>query len=74
MTDYIREELNLVDATCLDQTLWMPTLNQAMLNRVALENQLCAMEEVNAVENKVAEEFLVTRTISSKEVWESLQD
>ena len=33
--------MNLVDATCLDQTLWMPT-------------------------------FLVTKTISNKEVWEPL--
>ena len=32
VTSYIKEELNLVDATSLDQTLWMPTLNQAMLN------------------------------------------
>ena len=56
VTSYIKEELNLVDATSLDQTLWMPTLNQAMLNRVALEDQLCALEEETAVENKVAEE------------------
>ena len=58
----------------MDQTLWMPTLNQAMLSRVALADQLCALEEVTAVENKVAEEFLVTKTISNKEVWESLPD
>jgi hypothetical protein len=74
VTSYIKEELNLVDAASLDQTLWMPTLNQAMLSRVALEDQLCALEEVTAVENKVAEEFLVTKTISNKEVWESLPD
>ena len=74
VTDYIREELNMVDATSLDQTLWMPTLNQAMLNRVALEDQLCALEEETAVENKVAEEFLVTKTISNKEVWDALPD
>ena len=72
VTDYIREEMMLVDATSLDQTLWMPTLNQAMVNRVALEDQLCALEEVTAVENKVAEEFLVTKTISNKEVWDAL--
>ena len=74
VTNYIREELNLVDATSLDQTLWMPTLNQAMLNRVALEDQLCALEEETAVENKVAEEFLVTKTTRNKEVWEALPD
>ena len=59
----------MVDATSLDQTLWMPTLNQAMLDRVELENQLRALEAATAVENKVTEEFLVTKTISSKEVW-----
>ena len=47
----------------------MPTLNQAMLDRVELENQLRALEAATAVENKVTEEFLVTKTISSKEAW-----
>ena len=73
VSDCIREEMNLVDATSLDQTLWMPTLNQAMLIRVEMENQLCALEEATAVENKVPEEFLVTKTISSKEVCDSLR-
>ena len=72
VTEYTRDEMNLVDATSLDQTLWMLTLNQAMLNRVSLEAQLCALEEATAMENKVTKEFLVTKTISNKEVWESL--
>ena len=72
VTEYIKEEMNLVDATSTDQTLWIPTLNQAMLNRVTLENQLCAMNEATALEDKVAEEFLVTKTIGNKEVWETL--
>ena len=43
-----------------------------MLNRVTLENQLCAMNEATALEDKVADEFLVTKTIGNKEVWETL--
>ena len=41
---------------------------------MALEDQLCALEEETAVENKVAEEFLVTKTTRNKEVWEALPD
>ena len=74
VTEYIKEELQLVDATSLDQTLWMPTLTQAMIHRVALEDQLLDMADIAPVDEKVTEEFLVTKTISNKEVWDNLED
>ena len=73
VTEYIKEELQLVDATSLDQTLWMPTLTQAMIQRVALEDQLLDMADIAPAEEKITEEFLVTKTISSREVLENME-
>ena len=60
-----------VDASSTNQTLWMPVMTEAILNRVALEEQLLSMAEVKEEEN--GGEFLVTRTIPNKEVWENLE-
>eukprot|EP00435_Cladocopium_sp_Y103_P021236 s2552_g5.t1 len=70
LTDYIRDEFQHIDATTSTQSLWMPTVTEAMVNRVALEEQLLSIAEV---ENKDANEFLVTRTVSNAEVWRDLE-
>eukprot|EP00435_Cladocopium_sp_Y103_P032651 s1805_g8.t1 len=69
VTDYIREEFQHLDATTSDQALWMPTVTEAIINRVALEERLLAIADVEVKENS---EFLVTRTISHAEVWRDL--
>eukprot|EP00435_Cladocopium_sp_Y103_P032516 s2415_g8.t1 len=76
ITEYIREEYQHIDATTLDQTLWMPAVTEAIINRMHLEEQLLsmAMEETKQDETKQATEFLVTRTISNSEVCQNLED
>ena len=49
-------------------------LTQAMIHRVALEDQLLDMADIAPADEKITEEFLVTKTISNKEVWDNLED
>ena len=52
----------------------MPVVTEAILSRVALEEQLLSMAGVEIKDNKAEGEFLVTRTVGNKEVWENLID
>eukprot|EP00435_Cladocopium_sp_Y103_P053777 s587_g17.t1 len=70
VTEYIRDELQHMDASSREQALWMPTVSDAIANRVVLEERLLAMSEV---EIKNSNEFLVTKTISNSEVWRDLE-
>ena len=72
VTDYIREELQHIDASSTEQALWMPVVTEAIINRVALEERLLSMAEVDNKDGQLEEEFLVTRTVGNKEVWENL--
>ena len=72
VTDYIRDELHHIDASSTEQALWTPVVTEAIINRVALEERLLSMAEVETKEGQLEEEFLVTRTVGNKEVWENL--
>ena len=90
LTEYIQDELTRIDGTTADQALWMPTLSEAIQLRVALEDQMMTLAEeaeqldqnfmVNGslhpegADGPPQSEFLVTRTISSREVWDHLSD
>ena len=71
LADYIQEEMGYIDATSPDQALWLPVLSQAIMKRAEMEETLLAKEDdaQDLWENQVGQEFLVTKTISNKEVW-----
>ena len=74
VTEYIKEELHHIDASSTEQALWMPVVTEAIINRVNLEERLLSMVDVETKDEKLEEEFLVTRTVGNKEVWEHLDD
>ena len=76
LTEYIQEEFAKIDGTDDSQALWLPVLAQAVHQRVDLENHMLALnaaEQEQAIDVNNAE-FLVTRTISNREVWDNLSD
>ena len=76
LADFVLEELEHVDVTSPEQALWMPILSQAILKKAALEEALQQHSEgeQEQVLDQVAQEFLVTKTISNKDVWDNLED
>ena len=70
ITDYIKDELYLVDGSDPNQAHWLPVLNDAIQVRVALENQM--LDLVANEPQPENTEFLVTKTMSNREVWENL--
>ena len=74
LTEYIKEEFTKIDGLNPDQAMWLPVLAQAVHQRVDLENHMLtlnAAQHDQMVESNNAE-FVVTRTISNREVWENL--
>jgi len=76
VVDYIRDEMNRLDATTEDQALWIGAITEAISLRALLENQLQQFQHQAIKEDheKLDQEFLVTRTISNAEVWSHLED
>lgn len=73
---YIEEEMYQLDATSMDQQLWMPVITENIVQKAMMEEKLKKVEErrQRLQTLKVEEEFLVTRTIGAKEVQENLKD
>ena len=76
VVDYIRDEMNHLDATSEDQALWIGNITEAIGLRMMLEDQLQGIQQQTARENlnKLDQEFLVTRTIGNAEVWANLEE
>ena len=76
VVDYIRDEMNHLDAASEDQALWIGNITEAIGLRMMLEDQLQEIQQQTAREgqNKLDQEFLVTRTIGNAEVWANLED
>ena len=74
LSELVQEELGMVDATAIEQAWCLPVLSEALIKKVAVEEELHQLErdkvdkETKALENQ----FLVTKTVSNKEVWDSL--
>jgi len=70
------EELAQIDGTTQEQAWCLPILSELMLRKAAVEEELQIMDkEKEKVEHlAMASEFLVTKTVANKEVWESTQD
>ena len=74
LSQHVRDEMALLDATSGHQHLWMPILTEAILQKIQIEEDLLGFqrESIELKTQKLEEEFLVTKTISSKEVWDNL--
>ena len=76
LSQHVRDEMELLDATSGNQHLWIPILTEAMLQKIQIEENLLDYqhEQEQVTKQSLEEEFLVTRTIGSKEVWDHLDD
>ena len=76
LADYVNEEMGHVDITNLEQGWYMGVLRQAIMHKVEVEEQLLQykQEQENIDQKELEEEFLVTRTMSTKEVMEDFEN
>ena len=76
MADYVIEELGRVDGTSPEQTWNFPAINQVLLRKVEIEEQLHHLDEQvrDEAQKQLTNEFLVTKTIGNKEVRDHLED
>ena len=76
MADYVIEELGRVDGTSPEQTWNFPAINQVLLRRVEIEEQLRHLDEQvrDEAQKQMTNEFFVTKTIGNKEVRDNLED
>ena len=76
MADYVIEELGRVDGTSPEQTWNFPAINQVLLRKVEIEEQLRHLDEQvrDEAQKQLTNEFLVPKTIGNKEVRDHLED
>ena len=76
LADYIIEELGRIDGSSNEQMWNFPMIHKALLTKVELEEQLHALDDqVRADQQQhLNDEFLVTKTVSNKEVQDHLND
>lgn len=76
LSELVNEEMSMVDATTADQAWWLPVLSEVLVKKVAVEEELHQLEQhkEEAATKAIENQFLVTKTVSNKEVWESLAD
>ena len=75
LASYVGEELQLLDGTSIDQSLWLGTLTDAIKMKVMIEDQLIDAQAADADEAQkdIEMEFLVTKTVGNAEVWSDLE-
>ena len=73
---FVMEEMSMIDATTEDQVWCMPILKEMLVKKAAVEEELNVInKEKKEVEAQAAaNEFLVTKTVANKEVWDNIQD
>ena len=76
VSDYIAEEICKIDGTFPEQMWCLPELNKALVRKVEVEEQiqLLADEDRAEEQQQLTHEFLVTKTVSNKEVSKNLAD
>ena len=76
LSELVQEELGMVDATTIEQAWCLPVLSEALIKKVAVEEELHQLERdtVDKETKALEKQFLVTKTVSNKEVWDSLSD
>ena len=76
MHQLVQEEMAKIDATTVDQAWNMPVLSEVLMRKLAIEEELHQLRDGKAeqAQQAIENQFLVTKTIGSKEVWEALAD
>ena len=76
LAEYVKEEAGHVDITNLEQGWYMGALSEAIMRKVEIEEQLLQnSQEQEAITCKeLEEEFLVTRTMSNREVMDDFDN
>ena len=76
VSDYIAEEISKIDGTFPEQMWCIPELNKALFRKVEVEEQIQQLADEDQAEEQqqLTHEFLVTKTVSNKEVRENLAD
>ena len=70
------DELTQIDGTTEEQAWCLPVLRELMVKKAAVEEELHLMdkEKEKEVQQAVVNEFLVTKTVANKEVWDNIKD
>ena len=70
----IQEEMAMVDASTAEQAWCLPILSEVLAKKMAMEDELHQKqaEKTEAINKEMENQFLVTKTVSNKEVWDSL--
>ena len=76
LASYVAEEMERVDVSNPEQGCYMDILTQAIMQKVEVEELLLQSDHDQEVakSQEIEEEVLVTKTISSKEVWEDFEN
>ena len=76
LADYIIEGLGRIDGSSNEQMWNFPMIHKALLTKVELEEQLHALDDQARADQQrhMNDEFLVTKTVSNKEVRDHLDD
>ena len=74
LSSYVGEELQHLDGTSMDQSLWLNTLTDAINMKVMLEDHLLDAQAAkhDELQKNMEKEFLVTKTVGNQEVWQDL--
>ena len=74
LASYVGEELQHLDGTSSDQSLWLSTLTDAINMKVMLEDHLIDAQALKneELQKHMEMEFLVTKTVGNQEVWQDL--
>ena len=73
---YVSEEMGHLDVTIPEQGCYLEVLSEAIMYKVEVEEMLLQNDrDVDELATKeLEEEFLVTRTVGSKEVWDDFEN
>ena len=76
LAQYIGEEMQLVDVTNQDQGCYMEVLTEAIIQKLEAEETLLRADHDDRMidQKEMEEEFLVTKTVSTKEVMEDFEN
>jgi len=76
LAEYVNEEIGHGDVTNGEQGWYSGVLSQAVLHKVEAEEQLLQnhQDQVQACNKEMEEEFLVTKTVSTKEVMDDFEN
>eukprot|EP00435_Cladocopium_sp_Y103_P075453 s777_g58.t1 len=75
LTQYVGDEMERLDATSSDQAWWLGTVSDVIHVKQLVEHKLQDLDgqDANAIQQNLEQEFLMSKTVSSQEVWRDLE-